>query len=70
MLFTVKYTTRNGEVLLQDQEGLSIEEVAARVRADGHFPLEVKPAARSARSSKPIKSESLIIFNQELLALL
>jgi len=70
MRFTVKYTTRAGEVLLRDYEGISAEEVSARVLAEGSFPMEVKTAGGSFQRGRAIKTESLIILNQELLALL
>ena len=70
MRFTVKYTTKAGDVLLRDWEGASQEEVAGRILAEGCFPLEVQAARRSFRRSSTIKAGSLIIFNQELLALL
>lgn len=70
MRFTVKFTTKTGEVQLRDYEGISIEEVSQRVMAEGHFPLEVKTAGRAFHRARSIKPESLIIFNQELLALL
>ena len=70
MRFTVKFTTRAGEILLKDYEGISADDVNQRVLAEGHFPLEVKGSGRSFHHSRTIKAESLIIFNQELLALL
>ncbi|HWQ08757.1 MAG TPA: type II secretion system F family protein, partial [Holophaga sp.] len=70
MRFTVKYTTPAGDILLKDWEGVSGEDVAGRVLAEGGFPLEVKAAGRSFGRARAIKPESLIIFNQELLALL
>ena len=70
MRFTVKYTTKTGEVLLKDYEGVSAEEVTARILAEGNFPLEVKTSGSAFRGSRAIKADSLIIFNQELLALL
>jgi type IV pilus assembly protein PilC len=70
MRFTVKYTTRTGEVLLKDYEGVSTAEVTARILAEGSFPLEVKTAGSPFRHARAIKVDSLIIFNQELLALL
>lgn len=70
MRFTVKLTNRAGEVLLRDYQGVSADEVTARVLAEGSFPLEVKAAGDAFRRSRAIKVDSLIIFNQELLALL
>jgi len=70
MRFTVKYTTPTGDILLRELDGTSPDEVRRRLTAEGHFPMEVK-ATRSAFSrSRAIKSEPLILFNQELLALL
>ena len=34
MRFTVKFTTRTGEVLVRDHEGASIEDVRARILED------------------------------------
>ncbi len=70
MRFTVKYTTKAGEVLLRDFEGISAEDVRNRVLAEGSFPMDVRRPKASSHGSKAIKSDSLIIFNQELLALL
>lgn len=70
MRFTVKYTTPAGDILLKDWEGVSEEDVAGRVLAEGGFPLEVKATGRGFGRARAIKPESLIIFNQELLALL
>jgi type IV pilus assembly protein PilC len=70
MRFTARYTTRSGEVLLRDYEGVSAEEVTARILAEGSFPLEVKTSGGSFRRTRAIKVDSLVIFNQELLALL
>jgi type IV pilus assembly protein PilC len=70
MRYTVKFTTRAGDVLLRDYEGVSAEEIAAKVRAEGGFPLEVKAAGNPFRRLRAVKVDSLIIFNQELLALL
>ncbi|MDR2697626.1 MAG: type II secretion system F family protein, partial [Holophagales bacterium] len=70
MRFTVKYTTPTGDILTRELEGTSTDEIRRRLTAEGHFPMEVK-ASRSAFSrSRAIKSEPLILFNQELLALL
>jgi type IV pilus assembly protein PilC len=70
MRFTVKYTTRAGEVLLKDFEGASADEIKAKILAEGSFPMEVKTSGHSLRRARAIKVDSLIIFNQELLALL
>ncbi len=70
MRFTAKFTTRTGEVLVRDQEGASAEDVRARILAEGSFPLEVKRAASAFRRQRELSGASLILFNQELLALL
>lgn len=70
MRFSVKFTTRTGEVLLRDQEGASVEEVRARVLEEGNFPLEIKKAVSVFQRQRALSAESLILFNQELLALL
>ncbi|HNX31711.1 MAG TPA: type II secretion system F family protein [Holophaga sp.] len=70
MRFAVKYTNRAGDVLLKDWEGASADEVAARVLAEGSFPLEVKASGRAFRRVRTLRTDSLIILNQELLALL
>lgn len=70
MRFTVKLTSSTGEVLLRDFEAGSADEVRARVMAEGGFPLEIKRSDSAFRSTATIKAESLIVFNQELLALL
>jgi len=70
MRFSVKFTTRTGEVLVRDQEGASAEEVRARVLEEGNFPLEIKKAVSVFQRQRALSAESLILFNQELLALL
>ena len=70
MRFTVKYTNRTGDVLLKDWEGVSAEDATERILAEGSFPLDVKASGRAFRRTRTIKTESLIILNQELLALL
>lgn len=70
MRFTVKFTTRMGEVLVRDQEGASAEAVRERILGEGNFPLEVKRAASAFRRQRALSGDSLILFNQELLALL
>ena len=70
MRFTVRYTTKTGEILLRDCEGVSVDEVSSRILAEGSFPLEVKSAARAFSRARVLKVDSLILFNQELLALL
>ena len=70
MRFTAKFTTRTGEVLVRDHEGASVEDVRARILSEGSFPLEVKKAASAFRRQRALSGDSLILFNQELLALL
>jgi len=70
MRFTVKLTTRTGEVLTRDYEGNGLEDVQSRVLAEGSYPFEIKRAESAFRRSRVLKAEPLIIFNQELLALL
>ena len=70
MRFTVKFTNVAGEILVRDFDGRSAAEVKERVLAEGHFPMEVKRSAASLRSHKVLGAAALILFNQELLALL
>lgn len=70
MRFTVKLTHANGEVLVRDYEADSAEALKARVLAEGGFPLEVTRTDTAFRSRAQLKTESLVLFNQELLALL
>lgn len=70
MRFTVKFTSPTGEVLVRDHEGGSADEVRQRVLAEGNFPMEVKAASSAFRRQRQLKAESLVVFNQELLALL
>jgi type IV pilus assembly protein PilC len=70
MRFTVKFTTPAGEILVRDYEGSTSEEVRGRVLAEGHFPMNIRRAAGSFRGQRQLKAETLILFNQELLALL
>ena len=70
MRFTVKLTSPTGEVLLKDLEAPGPEEARARVLAEGGFPLEIRRTDSAFRTTATIKAESLIVFNQELLALL
>lgn len=70
MRFTVRLTHSNGEVLTRDFEAESAEAVRARVLAEGGFPLEITRTDTSFRSRAQLKTESLVLFNQELLALL
>ena len=70
MRFTVRLTHTNGEVLSREYEADSEEALRARVLADGGFPLEVTRTDTAFRSRTQLKVESLVLFNQELLALL
>ena len=70
MRFTVKFTSPTGEVLVRDHEGVSADEVRQRVLAEGNFPMEVKAASSAFRRQRQLKADSLVVFNQELLALL
>jgi type IV pilus assembly protein PilC len=70
MRFSVKFTSPTGEVLVRDHEGVSADEVRQKVLAEGNFPMEVKAASSAFRRQRQLKSDSLVVFNQELLALL
>lgn len=70
MRFTVKLTTPSGEVLHRDLEADHEAGARAMVMAEGFFPLEVKRAEGAMLRRRTVKMESLILFNQELLALL
>jgi len=70
MRFTVKFTTATGEVLTRDLEGVDANDIRQRVLAEGSFPMEVKSAGGAFRRQRQLKTESLVVFNQELLALL
>ncbi len=70
MRFTVTYTTPNGEVLKRDFDGGTADEIRHRVQGEGNFPLEVRRAALDFRRRRTLNAEPLILFNQELLALL
>lgn len=70
MRFTVKYTTRTGETLTKDFDGGSEADVRRLVMQEGNFPLEVKRSSTGIRGGKTIGAPSMILFNQELLALL
>ena len=70
MRFTVKYTTPTGDILTRELEGVSADEIRRRLTAEGHFPMEVKASHSAFSRSRTIKAEPLILFNQELLALL
>ena len=70
MRFTVRLTHANGEVLVREFEADSADSLRARVLAEGGFPLEVTRTDTAFRSRSQLKTESLVLFNQELLALL
>ncbi|WP_291270319.1 type II secretion system F family protein [Geothrix sp.] len=70
MRFTVRLTHSNGEVLTRDFEADSAEALRARVLAEGGFPLDITRTDTAFRSRAQLKTESLVLFNQELLALL
>ena len=70
MRYTVKFTTVAGEILVRDFEGHSVPEVKERVLAEGHFPMEVRRSGDAFRRQRTLGAAPLILFNQELLALL
>ena len=70
MRFTVRLTHANGEVLLREFEADSTDALRARVLSEGGFPLEITRTDTAFRSRSQLKIESLVLFNQELLALL
>jgi len=70
MRYTVKFTTAAGEILVRDFEGHSVPEVQERVLAEGHFPMEVRRSGAAFRRQRTLGAAPLILFNQELLALL
>lgn len=70
MRFTVKYTTITGDILTRDFEAVDAAELRSRVEGEGHFVLELKQAQSAFRRQRTLGAESLILFNQELLALL
>ncbi|NWJ41539.1 MAG: type II secretion system F family protein [Geothrix sp.] len=70
MRFTVRLTHANGEVLVREFEADSAESLRARVLAEGGFPLAITRTDTAFRSRNQLKTESLVLFNQELLALL
>jgi type IV pilus assembly protein PilC len=70
MRFTVRLTHANGEVLVREFEADSETALRARVIAEGGFPLEVTRTDTAFRNRTQLKTESLVMFNQELLALL
>ncbi len=70
MRFTVKLTTPNGDIQTKDFEAASTEDVRSRVMSEGGFPIEITKSSSAFRSTKQLKAETLILFNQEFLALL
>jgi type IV pilus assembly protein PilC len=70
MRYTVKFTTQAGEILMRDFEGRSPAEVRERVLAEGHFPMDVRRSGAAFRRQRTVGTASLVLFNQELLALL
>lgn len=70
MRFTVRLTHANGEVLVREFEAESEAALRARVLSEGGFPLEVTRTDTAFRRRAQLKTESLVLFNQELLALL
>ncbi len=70
MRFTVRLTHANGEVLVREFEADNAEALRSRVLAEGGFPLDIKRTDTAFRNRTLVKTESLVLFNQELLALL
>jgi type IV pilus assembly protein PilC len=70
MRYTVKFTTVAGEILVRDFEGHSVPEVKERVLAEGYFPMDVRRSGAAFRRQRTLSAATLILFNQELLALL
>jgi len=70
MRFTVKFTTPTGDILVRDFEGATPDDVRKKVMTEGNFPMDVRRAMGAFRSQKVLGAETLILFNQELLALL
>ena len=70
MRFTVRLTHANGEVLVREFEADSAEALRTRILAEGGFPLDITRTDTAFRSRSQLKTESLVLFNQELLALL
>ncbi len=69
MKFKVKYATRTGAILQRVVEASTLKDVEVQVQNEGFFVLHVEREGGDRRS-QDIKMESLILFNQELLALL
>lgn len=70
MRFTVRLTHANGEVLVREFESESETALRTRVLAEGGFPLEITRTDTAFHRRAQLKTESLVLFNQELLALL
>ncbi len=70
MRFTVKLTTPAGEIVTRDFEAASQDDVRSRVMAEGSFPIAIARASSAYSSTKQLKTETIILFNQEFLALL
>ncbi len=70
MRFTVRLTHANGEVLVREFEAEDATALRTRVLAEGGFPLEITRTDTAFRNRASLKTESLVLFNQELLALL
>lgn len=70
MRFSVKYATAAGDVLIRGWEGASEKEVRDRVLAEGNFPMEIRREGAVFRRFRTLKAAALVLFNQELLALL
>jgi type IV pilus assembly protein PilC len=70
MRFTVKYATPAGDTLTREIEAGSADEIRRRLSSEGHFTMDVRASQSPFARSRSIKAEPLIIFNQELLALL
>jgi type IV pilus assembly protein PilC len=70
MRFTVRLTHASGDVLVREFEADSATALRERVLAEGGFPLEITRTDTAFRSRSQLKTESLVLFNQELLALL
>lgn len=70
MRFTVRLTHASGEVQVREFEADTAEALRARVLSEGGFPLEITRTDTAFRNRSQLKTESLVLFNQELLALL
>ena len=70
MRFTVKLTTPTGEVITRDFDGEDADDIRRRVMADGSYPLEIQRSGSAFHRVRQIKADTLVLFNQEFLALL